>query len=296
MNDNKLLDQETFRLFENMGIGSEKWNVNFILGDNFKELDSYRIYNMIALSNKMELNNDLQSKFLEDTHLFTIDKQTKYSLENHKPIKLDEEDIIDLPFNNLFLDVVLDGINEKYFGFHLFFPFDRIATKMVFGRDDIFYISSCAYDKQKNRLFTILKSFSLKKGLLREDNKRLTIDEKLMEKFIANTILFFNEPRVTKKIYIHNNERRIRHGKMIIPKEIKTIIRYDLQEYMVKIYDNRNARGKLNFAYWVRGHKRRLMSDWYKEKKTIWVKAHLVGEGLIPPHIHQIQSKGGNEQ
>jgi hypothetical protein len=189
---------------------------------------------------------------------------------------------------------------------------NRELTKTVFGRDDLFYIQTIPFTKgkgfQKGRKFL----FSLEKGLIRHDKLLDNIEDKykditkeiineekynkedyeienMIETFITNLILFFNEQRITIYINEHNNERRIRKNKIPIPSQIITKMSFDLENYIEKIYFNGQSNSHLDYAFWVRGHKRRLISPRYKEQKIIWVSAFLKGEGLQPPQIHKIE-------
>jgi hypothetical protein len=152
--------------------------------------------------------------------------------------------------------------------------------------EDYYYVESVMFEKEKG-LKTLTFLFSMRKGLLR-DGRKDNLD-KFIENFVLNLLLFFNEPRVIIRVHHHNNERRIKHGKVPIPSEIVTVMKYDLDEYITRIYDNHNSGRELTFAFWVRSHKRSLVNPRYIEKKIIKVKAFLKGEGLIVPQVHKIE-------
>ena len=295
-------DAETIKLLRRLMKDNdlEHWNEDEIFNGEFKQYDAYRLFRYwYQIRNPKIGYQDFFTKLenLDNSHIFKVSKAINFSLLNHKPIKLENADIMGLPFDNIFLDDILegclkDGTKLKIFGLQLYFPVDRKVSKQVFGRDDLFYVRGCVFYEDKG-FGNMNWLFSLKKGLIENTDSKIKSKnpiDKIIETYISNLILFFNEPRMTIRIHVHNNERRIRQGKAPIPSEIETVMHYDLKNYIEKIYDSHTSGQPLEFAYWVRGHKRVLLSPRFinKQGQTIWVNAHLVGEGLQVPQVHSI--------
>lgn len=294
-------DDETLRLVRRLTLDfdMDKWNTDEIFSDDFKEFDAYRLYRFFyqlrTPTNEMTKQHFFSKlENIDSSHLFKISDDVRFSLLNVKPMKINKADILGLPFDNIFLDVMIDeklrdGTPVKIFGLQLFFPMDRTTSKMVFNRDDIFLIRACIFNEKKG-FGTTTWTFSLKEGMLKDKKTTINPLDKTIEKFVTNLILFFNEPRVTIRILENNNEKRIQRGKIPIPSQIQTILHYDLKNYIERIYVSGDSRGTIDFAYWVRGHKRKLVSPRYTKKQgqVIWIKPHLVGDGLQPPQIHNI--------
>ena len=141
----------------------------------------------------------------------------------------------------------------------------------------------------------ILNNFddrSTKKGIKIENAiKKIT-------NFVNNFLLYMNEPRVV--IYSKNDvdsNKRLKRGLIPIPSLLITKIEIGLQEYMEKIYLNKESHSKLGFAFWVRGHTRKFKSDYYINKKgeELWIKSHIKGEGLMPPQVFSVTKADDNQ-
>ena len=261
-----------------------------------------------------------EEKLLEKTKLWRLENSVKYFLKDRlKSIKIKEELI--LPFNDYFIDNIID-INEnvRIFGMYIMeIPkldyismikksevteeIINIAKKMQIaydrnvGDDKCCAIYCLRYGKGFGFNF-VKKGYNLTKGCeleytysseqaVKESSMPLMKQErKLVIDFITNLFLFLNEPRTV--IHIDdkkNNERRERKGLIPIPSKLRTILDINLKNYIEKVYFDGQSNSKLGYSFWVRKHKRRLLSERYKEKQgeVIVIPSHIRGEGLMPP-------------
>jgi len=122
-----------------------------------------------------------------------------------------------------------------------------------------------------------------------------TTDPKLREfihKFSVNFLNFLHNPEVVlveHKENEKNRERRIKQGKLPLPTRYSVNVTGVLKKYTDEIIGNANFH--YGYRFWIRGHFRHLTSDFYKEKKVIFIPPFLKGSGILVDKMYKVEMK-----
>lgn len=251
---------------------------------------------------------------LSKVKIFTIEEDIKKLLALTDAPKINDEEYVRLPFDDIFLDVqftkeeledyglspmhasLLKGIAITRGNFIMnegeaFNPksLKEYETREKVGNGLRITMCSIIYDKGEEVLFDVFnKNINLDeeyKDRQIEIMENPTSDKDLRDfvhKFILNFLNFLNNPEVE---YIEhkrsegNIQRKIRQGKVIIPSTMSINITGKLKEYI----DDVESKGLWHYShrFWIRGHYRDLKAEKYIEKKRIFIFPYIKGKGLL---------------
>jgi hypothetical protein len=253
---------------------------------------------------------------LTKVKIFEINENIKKLLALTDAPKINDEEYVRLPFDDIFLECQFTkeeledyGVNTKYANL-----LKGIAvTRGNFIIKEEEYLSPKSLKEYENRekigngLRITMCSIWDKKGggeevLFDVFNKNVNLDEEyegkkleiienptsdrdlrdFIHKFVLNFLNFLNNPEVE---YIEhkrsegNIQRKIRQGKAIIPSTMSIRITGKLKEYI----DDVESKGLWHYEYrfWVRGHYRDLRDEKYIEKKRIFIFPYIKGKGIL---------------
>lgn len=119
------------------------------------------------------------------------------------------------------------------------------------------------------------------------------VAKRFVHKFVINFLNFIHNPEV--RLVEHRRtekslERRKREGKVLIPSSSTIHVTGKLKQYIDEV-DSGSHLGHFGFRFWIRGHFRRLMSDFYKEKKVIFVPPFLKGKGILVEKFYSVEKE-----
>lgn len=224
-----------------------------------------------------------------------------------------------LPFQSIFLDVELDLTEEKKaIGLLIHQQVESIETMRISHED---YCEYCVLDSQgkcvcpdkilldesdsynsdmegmKFEVYLLLRDSQGKKKFSNlsffrdlngtfENFDELSInkkDEKIIRRFIANFLLFVNDPRIVLvevKRGGKNIQNRIKHEKRPVPSSIKTVITNELKRY-INVLEKSTNKNNYDFAFLVKGHFVRWVHPRYKKMqgKMTWIPPYVKGKG-----------------
>jgi hypothetical protein len=192
------------------------------------------------------------------------------------------KEIGDVMMSNAYDKIMVEGI-DKVAGTNL-----RITMASIENNGEFWFNT---FNKNNNLLDTY-KEFNCK------IIENPTTDRKardFVHRFVINFLNFLNDPEVEYIEHLRsekNMQRRAREGKPIIPSSFSIQISGRLKKYIDEIVSKGHL--KYGFSFWIRGHFRRLQSDRYKEKKTIFIAPYVKGEGILV-NKHYVVKKA-NEQ
>jgi hypothetical protein len=121
--------------------------------------------------------------------------------------------------------------------------------------------------------------------------------KKFIHKFVINFLNFIHNPEVElieHKRSEKNRKRRIKEGKVPLPTTSTIRVNGSLKKYIDYI-EGESHLTRFEYRFWVRGHYRRLMSDYYKEKRIIFVPPFIKGKGILVEKFYSVEKKNESE-
>jgi len=253
---------------------------------------------------------------LSKVKIFEIDDNIKKLLALTDAPKINEDELVRLPFDNIFLDCeftkeeledygVIPKLANKLKGIAVTkgnFIFreeeglNPISLKDYENREKVgngLRITMCSvFDKDDGGEEVFFDVFN-KNVNLDEEYKGQKIDilenptsdkdlRDFVHKFILNFLNFLNNPEVEyveHKRSESNMKRKMKTGKAIIPSTMSIRLNGKLREYI----DDISNKGLWHYEhrFWVRGHYRDLRNERYNEKKRIFIYPYIKGKGLL---------------
>lgn len=141
------------------------------------------------------------------------------------------------------------------------------------------------------RELDILDSY---KDLVKQEDKEDKDVKDFAHNFALAFLNFLNTPDielVQHKRTIEGNNRRVKNNKLPLPDSTSIRLIGKLKLYIDEIERLGHFDRKYTHSWWVRGHMRRLTSDWYKEKKIIHILPYIKGFGDLVEKIYQVKQK-----
>jgi hypothetical protein len=116
--------------------------------------------------------------------------------------------------------------------------------------------------------------------------EKINSDSKIIKKQICNFLDFINHEDVEIKNIKRNEEqniKRLKRGKIAIPKFSYINIKGKLQKYIYETQKNNEKLWELGHRFWVRGHWVNFTSERYKNKKgqRTWILPYIKGKGEL---------------
>jgi len=296
-------------------------NLLKIIDFMYNRIDNDMIYvNKDELKTPLSYSNMLVRDFLK-AKIFVIDhRHTKLlSLTDIEP------QLTQLPFPHMFVDANI--IHKKYqiFGVEIM----SIEPEIHFNNEKDIFISAFYENLESGWLglfgFTVLHNKPC--GLTGDNPRRLIVDnsenlklkpinhqdmtqqeriherlqqslitqkicQKKIASFVMNFLLFLNEPDVyyfNVERTLEQNQKRIKRGKLPIPKYSIIKVTGQLKKYIDKL-ESINA-FSYSHKFWVRGHWRNFQSHIYKNKKgkRTWIKPYIKGQGVLVDKIYKLK-------
>lgn len=267
----------------------------------------------------VKLFAEYNNKLLIDSRLFFVDDEKRWLFLNTIPKNIKKE--LKMGFSNIFFcdrfkvnnfeicgllcsfmekesyslmkSRTKDLINDQKNGDIYKNLYDSIKVSNKVGVSALIGI----LDKEGNRLnkgFMLDFSIDLTTGKynhwflsIKKDSKNINVLKKNITRYVVNSLLFLNEPRVVITVLNTNNKRRMKKGKIPIPSILITKLSKNFKEY---IHISYNSHSKLGYSFEVMGHWRVLKNLRYKDNigKEIWIAPYRKGEGLKVPQVWEI--------
>jgi hypothetical protein len=254
---------------------------------------------------------------LSKVKIFEIDENIKKLLALTDAPKINDDECVRLPFDNIFLECQFTkeeledyGVSPKYA--NLVKGIAVTKGNFIFGEDEYYKNPKSlkeyeAREKVGNGLrITMCSIIDRDEGgeevLFDVFNKNINLDEEykdkkidiienptsdrdlrdFVHKFILNFLNFLNNPEVEyieHKRSESNIKRKLRTGKAIIPSTMSIRVTGKIKQYI----DDVESKGLWHYdhRFWVRGHYRDLVAERYIEKKRIWLFPYIKGKGLL---------------
>lgn len=243
---------------------------------------------------------------IKNSKVFEIDDEQKKLIALSDPPE-DNSDI-KLPFSYVFLDInftkeELESLGVKIpKGYETLIKLVGVAVTKgeLLGCDDekplgeSIRFTVCMKDEKGYQFNTFTGFYKLSEGLDESNITQSDTTPKLFKKFIYHFFLsflnFLNNPDVEyveHKRDEKNIERKIKQGKIPITSTMRVIVSGKLKVYIDEI----KKRGDIhmNHKFWVRGHYRRLRSQRYIEKRTIFIYPFVKGRGSLVNKSYNIR-------
>jgi len=310
---NRMLDKD----YDN-GDDFLHYDRDVIMSETFElgEFDAYRITYTLLGSSSLQSSEYVKKLMDNDEYkMFIVGEDVKTLLLNTKHSNVSQE--LHMPFDSMFVDVILTDDEYKLFGLALSFADKDKQSKVVdmikgivpshpvkkYNKDSVtcMYYAYCDYCNDFRSFefaFDIRTGITLDNKVVIEHYKKTEHEyykvrekmKKVVVPFVHNLILFLNEPRVVTYVIQSNNAKRVKRGKIPIPSLLRTEIEIGLQQHIEKIYFNGLSSNKLDYSFWVRGHWRILNSPRYVNKKgqKIWILPHIRGSGILAPQVFDV--------
>lgn len=250
---------------------------------------------------------------LSKAKIFEIEDNIQKLLALTDAPRINEDEVIRLPFDNIFLDCQFTkeeledyGVNPKYAnrlrgiavtkGNFIFKEeeFNPKSLKEYESKERIgngLRITMCSVIEKDDDGEEILFDVFNKNVNLNEEYQDREIDiienptsdkdlRDFVHKFILNFLNFLNNPEVEyveHKRSEGNIQRKLRKGKPVIPSTMSIRLNGRIREYI----DYMGSQGLWHYEhrFWVRGHYRDLKDERYIEKKRIWIFPFIKGKG-----------------
>lgn len=251
---------------------------------------------------------------LSKAKIFEIEDNIKKLLALTDAPRINDDEVVRLPFDNIFLDCQFTkeeledyGVNPKYanrlrgiavtkgnFVFKEEEVMEPEQLKNYENREKIgngLRITMCSVIERKDGGEEILFDVFNKNVNLNEEYQGREIDiienptsdrdlRDFVHKFVLNLLNFLNNPEVEyveHKRSEGNIQRKLRKGKPVIPSTMSIRIDGKLRRYI----DYMNSQGLWHYEhrFWVRGHYRDLQDERYIEKKRIFIYPYIKGKG-----------------
>jgi hypothetical protein len=240
----------------------------------------------------LELNG-----LIDELHHFEIEDDLKTLLLLTRAPKKPE---VLLPFESIYLDVTLKKSELEQLGIHL--DVDEISG-IVVRKGDIIHWNTLIKDDHPIVIGKDLRLSVLSKNYL-DENQYINIqtfpsqievikgytksqvdkdlrtylsnnDKKVVADFVINLLYFINNPEVRYTECVRSakkQQRRLKAGKPVLPSSYRITLTGTMLKYLNEVKSGQ--RSECWYCFEVRGHKRTLRSEFYKEKRgvTIWVE------------------------
>lgn len=249
---------------------------------------------------------------LSKVRVFEVSDNLKKLLAMTDAPKINEEELVRLPYDDIFLDVAFTRDELIDYGITPIYA-DMLrgiaVTKgnMIWNRGDE-NVSYDTYESQKRvgnglRITMCSSIYQTRHEVLFDVfNKNINLDDEykdkdieiienptsdsklrdFVHKFVLNFLNFLNNrdvEYVERRTSESNIKRKLKTGKPLIPSVVIIKVSGKIKEYI----DDVTKKGLWNFShrFWVRGHFRDLRDERYKDKKRIFILPFIKGKGLL---------------
>jgi len=263
--------------------------------DDEDKARQYEYQKKVEMDNKIEMAFGMVNQY---GSVYEIDETVRrYILLNEPPQDKELLKRLSLPFKAIFIETEITQ-NDFDIGVNnisgiLLVEATNLNTddNKVTGRT--FFVYYLCEEYENNTRSVYIDQF-----LIDFENPNIFYDDKktlrFLKKFIANTLLFFNDKEVEWVEHIRgekNRQRRIKDGKMPLPDSHTVRLTGSLKKYIDGVVSVGGFGGRYHYKFWVSGHYRHLTSDKYTDMKGKWIKIepYQKGQGFAVERHYELK-------